>query len=127
MLSGQILNSDATLNNFVVTDSKEFIPGEQFDLVTRLINSELDLRYVPPLAAVITFTFNSTDGSTFTKTGAVVDSGDRSMQKVTIEESESETLLGGNYLFEVDVLGDGSQIKKGVVSNGLARFLDGDC
>ena len=127
MLSGQILNSDASLNNFIITDTKEFIPGEQFDLVVRLLNPELDLRYVPPTTAIITFTFNKTDLTTFTKVSAPVDVLDRSMQKMTIQESESTDLLSGNISFSVDVLGDGSVIKKGIIENGLAKFIDGDC
>lgn len=127
MLNGQILNSDATLNNFIVTDSKGFIPGEQFDLVIRLRNSELDLRYVPAITAIITFTFSQSTNVDLVKTSVPVDSGDRSMQKMTIEESESELLIGGNFSFKVDVLGDGTEIKKGIVENGISRFIDGNC
>lgn len=127
MLSGQILNSDASLNNFIVIDSKGFIPGEQFDLVVRLRNDELSLRYVPALTAIITFTFNNTDGTTLDKVATPVDSGDRSMQKTTISEAESELLLSGNFSFTVDVLGNGTEIKKGIASNSLARFLSDDC
>lgn len=127
MLTAQILNSDATLNNFIVTDSKGFIPGEQFDLVVRLRNSELDLRYTPPLTAIITFTFDNTDGTTLEKISAPVDSLDISMQKTTIQEAESENIVGGNFSFKIDVLGDGTQIKKGIVENGLAKFIDGNC
>lgn len=127
MLSGQILNSDATLNNFIVTDSKGFIPGEQFDLVVRIINPELDIRYVAPVTAIITFTFLNTDGTELTKISAAVDAQDNSMQKMTISEADSENIIGGNFTFSVDVLGDGTEIKKGVVKNGLAKFLTGDC
>lgn len=127
MLSGQILNSDATLNNFIVTDSKGFIPGEQFTLIVRLQNDELDLRYVPGVASIITFTFNKTDGTALEKTSTALDAGDRSLRSMEITEAESEELLGGNFSFEVDVDGDGQNIRKGIVRNGLARFIDGDC
>ena len=127
MLSGQVLNSDASLNNFIVTDSKPFIPGEEFDLVIRFINDELDLRYVPPATNIATFTFNKTDGTTFTKIASVLDSGDRSIVKMTISETESADLLGGNIIFELDINGNGSVIKKGVVKNALARFIDAGC
>jgi len=126
MLTGQILNSDASVNNFIITDSKGFIPGEQFDLIVRLHNSELDLRYVPATTAIITFNFNNIDGTSFSKVSAAVDSGDRSLRKMTISEAESENLQGGNFSFEVDVLGDGTEIRKGIVSNGLAKFIEGD-
>jgi hypothetical protein len=127
MLSGQILNSDALLNNFIVTDSKGFIPGEQFTLIVRLFNEELQLRFVPLVASIVTFTFNKTDGTQLSKVSSGLDSGDRSMRSITISEAESEDLLGGNFSFEVDVDGDGQNIRKGIVQNGLARVVDGDC
>jgi len=127
MLNGQILNSDASLNNFIVTNSKGFIPGEQFDLVVRIFNDELSIRYVPPTTAIIKFTFTNTDGTTLEKTSAPVDALDLSMQKMTIEETESANIIGGNFSFEIDVLGDATQIRKGIVENGLAKFIEGNC
>jgi len=127
MLSGQVLNSDAQLNNFIIIDSKSFIPGEEFVLVFRLYNEELDLRYVPVTTAAITVSFNKTDGTALEKSSTVLDSGDRSIQKVEISEAESEELLGGNFSFEVDVLNDGTRIEKGFIQTGLSKILTGGC
>lgn len=129
MLSGQILNSDAQLNNFIVLGSKEFIPGSQFRLYIRIINEDLDLRYIPANTATRSITFNNLDGTTLVKSNAdiTVLSDDRSIMYVDIEESESENLAGGNFSFALDILGDGTQIEKGIVRNAIARVIEGEC
>lgn len=129
MLSGQILNSDAQLNNFVVIGSKSFIPGSQFRLYIRILNDDLGLRYIPAATATRTITFQNQDGTTFQKLNAdiTVLTDDRSIMYVDIEESESETLMSGNFSFEIDVAGDGNNIMKGIVKNALSRILEGEC
>lgn len=132
MLSAQILNSDATLNNFIVLDTKNFIPGEQFTLFVRIIDIEKsDLRYIPAATVIATFTFNKNDGTTFTKVSpadVTILADDRSMMSMVIEESESIDLAGGNFSFQLDLLGDGTQILRGQVQNGLAKnLIDGAC
>lgn len=130
MLSGKILNSDAQLNNFIEIGSKQFIPGSQVKLVFRLTNTELDdLRYIPGSASTIKLTFNKLDGSTLEKTNADITkfTDDRSIMSVVLEESETEELQDGSFSFELDLLGDGTQIEKGVISNALSRVIDGAC
>lgn len=129
MLSGQILNSDAQLNNFIVIGSKSFIPGSQFRLYIRILNDDLGLRYIPAATATRTITFQNLDGTELVKTNAdiTVLSDDRSIMYLDIEESESENLQGGNFSFEIDVAGDGSNIMKGIVNNALSRIIEGAC
>ena len=127
MLSGQILNSNATLNNFIVIDAKEFIPGEEFKLQIRIINNELNgLRYIPPNTCITKFTFNDTNGNTFQKTATKL-TDDRSIMSMTIEESESEILQSGTITFEIDELGNGTKITKGIIQGALVRIIDGVC
>lgn len=129
MLSGLVLNSDATVNNFKEIGSKQFIPGEQFTLVVRLFNNELDLRYIPPVTTLRSITFNNRDGSTLTKSNAdiTVFTDDRSIMSVVISEAESLELSSGNFSFELDILGDGSEIRKGIVLSGLSPNNEGAC
>lgn len=130
MLTGNILNSTATLNNFTLITTKTFIPGDQFKLVIQLFDSELDLRYIPPSTTLHTFVFNNVDGSTLTKVDAdmTVFADDRSLISINISAVESMTLQGGNFTFFLDLLGDGTQISKGIVQLGLSRLIDGgDC
>lgn len=126
MITAKILNSDATLNNFKEIGSLDFIPGAETKLVIRLQDTQLDLRHIPPATATIKLIFNQTDGSTLEKTTTEF-ADDRSMQFITLEEAETDLLLGGNFTMEIDVLGDASKIEKGIVSNGLRKIVIGDC
>lgn len=123
MLIAKVLNSAASLNNFKEIASLEFVIGEELNLVFRLHDPQFNLRHVPPATALVNVTFNKTDGTTLEKAASVLDSGDRSMWKVALTELETEEILGGNLLFEVDVLGDGSEIIKGLISNGLSKII----
>lgn len=129
MLSGQILNSNAQLNNFIVLGSKSFIPGSQFRLYIRILDDDLNIRYIPPQAATRTITFQNLDGTELVKADSdiTVLADDRSIMYVDIEESESENLQGNDFYFDIDVNGDGSEIKKGIVSNALSRNIIGAC
>lgn len=127
MLTAKILNSQASLNNFKEIGSLEFIIGEEVKLVFRLFDPQFDLRHIPDAAAIVKLTFNKlSDFTTFEKTATVLDSGDRSIQYVTLTDLETADLIGGNVLFEVDVLGDGSQIQKGIIYNALSKVIQ-DC
>jgi ethanolamine utilization microcompartment shell protein EutS len=126
MLSGKLLNSDATLNNFREISSLSFIPGEQVTLKIRIWNPELDIRYIPLATVVSTFTFVNSDGDLITKTGSH-DADDRSIVSVTLEEVDTAVLLGGNISFSLDTVGDGSIILKGVIINALSRVITDDC
>jgi hypothetical protein len=123
MLTAKILNSAASLNNFKEIASLEFILGEELNLVFRLQDPQFNLRHVPPVTAIVKVTFNNIDGTTLEKTATEVDSGDRSMQTVNLTELETENILGGNISFQVDVLGDGTEIIKGIIYNALSKII----
>lgn len=129
MFTAEILNSEATLNNFIVLGGKDFIPGGQLTLVLRLVNSDLGIRYIPPAAATLSFTFNNLDGTELVKSGGDVTQlpDDRSIVSIVLEEAETEELQDGNITFEIDVAGDGTNIQKGFIQNALARIITGDC
>ena len=126
MITAKILNSDATLNNFKEIGSLDFVPGSEVKLVIRLWDTQLDLRRIPAAAAVVKIFLNKTDGTTLEKTMTPL-ADDRSIMSTTLDETETEELLGGNFTIEEDVLGDGTQIKKGMVQNGIRRIVIGDC
>jgi hypothetical protein len=127
MLSALVLNSDATLNNFIVIGTKEFISGSAFTLVLRTINTELsDLRYVPASTSTIKIIVQKSNGAEVEISGTY-ETDDRSISRYQIDATQSETIIGGNIQFKIDVLGDGTQIIKGFVQNGLSKLIDGDC
>ena len=131
MLTGNILSSDTTLNNFDILDTKDFIPGEEFMLFMRITNPEKsNLRYIPPSTAIITLVFNKNDSSTFTKVSpaeVTILADDRSIVSVSVSEAESLDLAGGNFQFKIDELGDGTKILKGIIQQGLSKTLSENC
>ena len=88
-LSADILNPEASLNFWIVLESRDFIPGEELLLVFRITNPEVGLRFIPLAGSVVDFTFNNADGTTLTKTAALnVD--DRSIATITLQEAETQ-------------------------------------
>jgi len=125
MLTGVIINKEASLNNFKEIGSVSFIPGEQILVNFRVYDQDNDIRYVLPATADVVLTFNLVDGESLSKTASIIDSQDLSMWSVELSEIETQNLLGGNSQFEIDVLGDGSVVKKGIINNGLQRVVTG--
>lgn len=124
----QLLNSDASLNNFFVVDAVAFVPGENLTLVVRLIDSQKSIRYVPTAAATLTLNFTDSDGNTVTKPASVLDASDRSIWTVALSQAETQTLVGSNIEAVLDTLGDTTVIIKAVARNVLSREnLSGDC
>ncbi len=124
VLQAKLINSEAALNNFMFIQEAEFVPGGELTVAMALWNSELKIRYVPAATAVVKFTFPTTNAS-IEKTATLITADDRSLVKVAFTAEETEDLTGGNFTFEVDVLGNGTQIIKGYVNQGLSRITAG--
>jgi hypothetical protein len=125
MLKAKILNSQATLNNYVILGSLEFVPGEEVKVVAQIINSQLDIRYIPDAAATMDMIFVDKDGNEVIKTASVLDADDRSIWTVTLTPAESLTIVSQNIKI---VLDDNGTTMIASVRNGLARtIIDGDC
>lgn len=91
-----ILNSDATLNNFVEGSVATFIPGSALTLVIRLQQTQRPIRYVPDATATVEMEFLKSDNTTLTKLGTFVDVSDRSMIKFELTALETADLIGQN-------------------------------
>lgn len=104
-LNLQVLNSDATLNNFYVLDSQRFSGGANFDLVLRLIQPDKKLRYIPAVGATISITFKKSDNTTITKSGTFVFSEDRSIFKISLSALETPDLISQNLKAVLDESG----------------------
>lgn len=120
-LSAKVISSDATLNSFQFIESAQFIPEENLTIAFQIMQPEKGIRYVPPSTAVITFKFNQTDNTVLEKVMTFVDVLDRSLVKCSFTPAETEVLMAGNVTFEIDVLGDGTNIKLGFIYNALSR------
>lgn len=105
----QMLNTDATLNNFFDIGNARFVPNQPLKLVMRILQPEKNgLRYVPDSGATFSITFKNSDNTTFTKTPTVLDAGDRSIVEVSLTASETELLIGQNLTLEIDEAGETS-------------------
>ena len=96
VLSLQMLNEDASLNNFVGIGSAQFIPGAPVKIVMRLMQTARDLRYVPDVASTFAMVFKKSDGSTLAKVPTVLDASDRSLITVSLTGAETTLLIGQN-------------------------------
>jgi len=123
MFIGKLLNQTATLNDFRYLSTLDFVTGSKINFKAQIFNTELDLRYVLPSTAVVTFMFNQSDGEVLEIAGTPM-TDDRSIIELEIPATETENLIGGNVQFEIDILGDETDIRKGVIQNALSRFLD---
>lgn len=128
MIRAILLNSQASLNNFKEITSISYVPGENVTIVVRIENAELDIRYIPPAAAVVTLEIINADNTSLTKTATELDAGDRSIWVFNLTAAESAALGGSNILINVDREGDGTDVAKAVIQNALVRnILSGDC
>lgn len=128
MLKAKLLNSEASLNDYIEVNAINFIPGENVTVAVHLYDAERGIRYIPPLAATLTMTFIDKDSAEILKDAAVIDADDRSMWSVDLSQSETEVLAGQNIILELDVNGDGTVILKALIANGIIRNnLSGDC
>jgi hypothetical protein len=123
MFIGKLLNQTATLNDFRYLSTLDFVTGSKINFKAQIFNTELDLRYVLPSTAVVTFMFNQSDGEVLEIAGTPM-TDDRSIIELEIPATETENLIGGNVQLEIDILGDETDIRKGVIQNALSRFLD---
>lgn len=128
MISAQLLNSDASLNNFFTIEAVKYVPGETVKINIKLINDELGIRYIPGGSATVTLSFPKTDNTTLNKTATLIDTGDRSMWTVTISAAESLELASNTIEVTLDKLGDGTDLAKAMMYNTLSKnTISGDC
>lgn len=121
MFTANILNPNATVNSYKQVTSIDFIPGDKIKLAFQIIDPNEDLRYIPPSTAIVTFSFNKTDGTTL-EVQATLMADDRSMGNLIISAAQSADLYGGNFFFSIDNLGDGTSVDDGVIYNGLNKI-----
>lgn len=120
MLTGAILTSNSTLNNFSEIGSLEIFRGEEITLQFRIKDRQTGKRYMPASGATLTITFK--DGSTGIAKAATLNPDDRSMASVVLDEADTLLILSGDLEF---TLLEGSVTKKGVIVDGIRMIVEG--
>jgi hypothetical protein len=124
MITAKIINSEASVNQFKYLETVEFVVGTNIKFAFRLYDTELKERHVPPDTAIVKMYFNTTDDVELElEADYIAETDDRSMWYVEITAEQSESLLGGNARIELDVAGDGSDIKKGMIIAALSKIV----
>ena len=128
MIKIQLLNSTASLNDYILVSAVNFIPGENLTIALQIQDVQKNIRYIPPVAATMNLTFIDKDGNDLVKAAAKIDPDDRSLWNVVLSQAETEILAGQNIIVDLDVNGDQTVILKALVANGIIRNnLSGDC
>ena len=125
MLLADVLNSEATVNDFDVIKSLSFIPGYQFRLVIRLKQPHhiARLRYVAASGSSLVVTLPQKDGTSLS-VAMTAFADDRSVWFADVSAAQAEELIGGNFTFD---LTEGPKTTPGWVENGLALVITGEC
>lgn len=128
MIRAILLNSQASLNNYIQLENIAYVPGERIIIVVKVIDSQLDIRFIPPTTATMNMKFLQTDGNELIKSATKLDPADRSMWTVTLSTAETLLLASSNIQIDLDILNDTTDIQKTVIQNGLSKtLLTGEC
>lgn len=125
MLTLDIVSKNPQLNSFTLSKNFAFAAGEDVKVTMRLFQPDLNIRYVPDVAAVITITLKKSDGTTLSKTCAFTFADDRSIIEFTMSAAETATVIGQNLVVNIV---EGSTTQIAVLQYGLTRNItDGSC
>lgn len=137
MLKIKLLNEQATLNNFVLLDTKEYIPGLPLKIKFQISDSETLQRLIPGVSAKLNATFQIRDGSELVIAGTMLfNPDDRSMWQVALTALQSEDIVGSNFQVDLDFTGDSTEddlsdatdLRSGMAYSVLQKVtFDGEC
>jgi hypothetical protein len=123
MILGKLINSAASLNNYQNIGTVCYVIGDAILLNFQLWDPQLKIRFVPPSTAITTLTFLNQDGTTFTKVGTFISALDQSLITVSLLTTDTSQLLDGNVTFTVDLLGDGTEIVRGMIYSAISQVI----
>lgn len=129
MLKIDLINDQATLNNFSILPNKEYVAGYPLVIKFRISDSDTKLRLIPSTVATCTCTFQKSDGTELVKTGTMLfNPDDRSLWSISLTTQDTLDVVGTNMLVKLDMLGDTTDIRIGMASNVLSKItFDGEC
>ena len=128
MLGATLLNPTATVNDYEVISSLQFIPGEVATLIFQLkqTNRNDQLRYFPEAGSTLSIKIPRKDGDIETIAAAELTGGDRSIWKATLSAAITAEIPGGNFTFTLTEP-TGPVVQEGFVDNGLSLVITGAC
>jgi flagellar capping protein FliD len=128
VLIGKVLNSQATLNNFIYIGTLLFVPGLSLKINMRLFDDELNLRFViEDPNATVKIILNKSNNLQEEVNGIFIN-GDHSLVQFSLTSLQTQDLLGGNVVIEIDEHGDGSSILQAMSKQALSKeILVGGC
>lgn len=126
ILSLKVLNSDATLNNFVEGTTLQIVRGADATIKLRVVQADRsNLRYIPAAGATFSIAFLKSDGTSLTKTPTQPFADDRSILQVVLTDTETQTLISQGLNLEIN---EGSDKNFAVLQQGLQmQTLNSDC
>jgi hypothetical protein len=129
MITAVIINTQATLNNFAVTNTVSYVPGTTAKLNFQIQDPETGIRLIPGTGATCTAAFLKNDGTNNVKTCTMLfNPDDRSLWTTTLSPTDTMSIIGSNFILTLDVLGDGTDIRQGLIRDAIAQILiDGAC
>lgn len=116
LLTLKVLNSDATLNNFMDIGAAKAIRGSDLKIVMQLIQVEKGIRYIPAVGATVDFTLKNSDNTTIVKSATFPFAEDRSIIQIELTDTETALLISQNL---VGKLTEGTDISYALLQLGL--------
>lgn len=116
LLTLKVLNSDASLNNFIEIGSAKIARGADAKLILQLHQSDKKIRFIPSATTVITVDFKKSDQTTLTKTASFPFADDRSIIEIDLSDTETLTLISQKLIAK---LVDGTDTDYAILDYGL--------
>jgi hypothetical protein len=124
-LSLNVLNSDCSLNAFLVASSASIVGGETAEIVLQLWQPSKKMRYMPASGATFSMDLLKSDGTVLTKIPTLkFPSDDRSVLLLSLSAAETAVLISQNLILKVT---EGSNISMAILQMGLQKVSLVNC
>lgn len=137
MLTIQLIDEQAELNNYYVVETKQYIPNFPFTINLEIFDGENSNRFMPTVAAKMNLLFQKRDGTTLSKAASpLFNPQDMSMWTVQMSAADSNDIVGSNFQIFLDVTGDSTapdlsdatELMSGMAYNVISKIqFDGEC
>lgn len=138
MLTINLLNENAQLNDYTIVEAKQYIPNLPFKIKFQILDSETAKRLMAATTpSKMNLIFQQSDGTTLTKAASpMFNPQDMSMWQVSMTATEANNIVGSNFQVLLDMAGDStlsdlsnaSDLRSGMAYNVIQKItFDGEC